>query len=137
MTQLEDLSFFVARDQSLRDEDLACLAKLTRLRNLQLGPHESDISDEGFKHLARLTSLSFLNVGGRHLTDQALRYISNMRNLWHLRITGDFTNRGLRYLEPLERLSILSITSDNAFTSRALERLRKRLPSLQNLTAIP
>jgi len=137
LTQLEDLSFFVARDQSLRDEDLACLAKLTRLRNLQLGPHESAISDAGIKHLAGLTSLRFLNAGGRHLTDRGLRYLGNMRNLWHLRITGDFTNRGLRYLEPLERLSILSITSDNAFTSRALDRLRRKLPSLQNLNVVP
>ncbi len=137
LTSLEDLTLSVRRKESLRDEDLACLAKLTRLKSLQLGPHESAISDVGIKHLAGLTSLDFLNVGGRNVSDVGLAYIGNLRNLSHLRITGDFTDRGLRSLERLERLGILSITSEKAFRNAALNRLRRNLPNLQVFNVVP
>ncbi|NQT83537.1 hypothetical protein HQ563_10955 [bacterium] len=137
LSKLEDLSLFLRRKETLRDEDLACLARLGRLKQLQLGPHESAIGDAGFKYLAGLTSLEFLNVGGRRITDRGLRYLANMRNLWHLRLRGDFTDQGLRYLEGLEGLSILSLTSENAFSKRALNRLRNSLPSLQTFNVVP
>lgn len=137
LTSLEDLSLFVRRKEGLRDEDLACLAKLTRVKSLQLGPHESEIGDVGIKHLAGLTSLDFLNVGGRHVTDTGLGYVGNLRNLSHLRVTGDFTDKGLRSLERLERLAIVSITSEKAFSNAALERLRRSLPSIQTFTVVP
>ncbi len=137
LTHLEDLTLTLEKNSAFRDEDLACLAKLTRLKYLQLCCDDSLISDEGLRHLAGVTSLEFLNIGGSKLTDRSLRYLGDMRRLWHLRITGDFTDKGLHYLEALERLGILSITSENAFSKAALDRLRKQLPNIQVLTIVP
>ena len=137
LSKLEDLSLFLRPKDALRDEDLACLGKLTQLKQLQLGPHDSAISDAGLRYLANLTSLEFLNIGGRRITDRGLQYVANMRKLGHLSITGDFTDQGLRHLEALERLSALNLTSESAFSRRALNRLRNSLPSLSMFNVVP
>jgi F-box/leucine-rich repeat protein 14 len=137
LTRLEDLSLTLSRPSGFRDEDLAGLANLTRLKNLQLCSFDSLIGDRGIQHLSGLTSLEFLNVGGCHITDGGLKCVANLRNLWHLRVTGNFTDIGLRYLEPLKRLAILSVTSENACSSAAINRLREKLPNLCTMTIVP
>ena len=135
LTQLELLRIQARKPCILGDEDLACLGKLTRLRELSLSPAE--FSDAGVKHLAGLTSLERLYLGGAGLTDEGLKYLKDMTKLDYLGLTGDFTDEGLRRLEALKGLRTLNITSENAFSSAALDRLRRELPNLQTLTVIP
>ena len=88
-------------------------------------------------HLAGLTSLERLNIGGSGLTDKGMAYLANMKNLNHLSVTGDITDRGLRHLEGLQSLRFLNITSDSACSNAAIERLRTKLPNLHTLRIIP
>jgi Leucine-rich repeat (LRR) protein len=134
LTKLEKLTINLNRNLSFRDEDLACLAKFTRLKWLQ---GVWGISDVGMAHLAGLTSMERLSVGGPGLTDKGMAYLANMKNLDNLSVTGDFTDEGLRCLETLTGLRSLNITSEGAFTNAALNRLRRRLPNLQTLNVIP
>jgi beta-lactamase regulating signal transducer with metallopeptidase domain/peroxiredoxin/Leucine-rich repeat (LRR) protein len=135
LTQLENLCISLAMTRKegvivhdqFRDEDVACLAKLTRLRWLQ---GIRGIGDAGMAHLAGLTSLERFNIGGPDLTDDGLKYLAHMKNLNHLTITGDFTDQGLRHLDGLKALSLLRIYSANNFSQEALKRLRDNLPHL-------
>lgn len=63
LTKLEHLTIESAKDSQLRDEDLACLARLSNLGDLQIvGSNRNAIGDQGLAHLAGLTSLWRLSV---------------------------------------------------------------------------
>jgi len=134
LTKLEELIIDPAKDSPLRDEDMACLAQLKNLRNLQfVWPNKNGIGDQGLKHLAGLTNLDTLVVGS-NLTDEGLGHLKNMSKLYRLTIFGDFTDQGLRHLEGLKGLSILKIDSKRPFGITALKRLRQKLPYLYSFS---
>ena len=139
LTKLEELTLRLKRTRrgrevvydALRDEDLACLAKLTNLKKLIIvSSSKSMITDAGMSHLAGLTNMGQLGIHGPHLTDQALSYLKNMKQLSSLSINGNFTYEGLRHLEGLKRLRYLKFGQDSTFSPAALGRLRKSLPNL-------
>ena len=108
LTQIENLFLHVARNSGLRDEDLACLAKLKNLKWVQIGfTKHSMITDAGMAHLAGLTALERLSVGGPELTDHGLSNLVNMKRLTQLYLTGNFTDKGLRHLEGLKAPEIV------------------------------
>ncbi|MBC8469988.1 MAG: hypothetical protein H8D56_11000 [Planctomycetes bacterium] len=115
------------------DSDLMSLSGLTNLEDLSLtGP---GIGDDGFKHLASLTNLKYLQIGGSaNLTDDGLIHLANMRRLDSLFI-GDsrITERGLAHLYPLKTLHIIQINSAIPIGGQAIARLRTELPHLQSL----
>jgi len=118
-----------AADSQLRDEDLACLAGLKNLTNLQfVWPQRMAIGDQGLKHLAGLTNLQLLVVGSK-VTDEGLGYMSNMKKLQNLTIYGDFTDQGLRQLAGLKALDFVRIRSDHPLSRDARNRLRQALPN--------
>jgi len=123
-------------DCAVHDKDLACLAKLTRLKDLRF---EGPISDTGLAHLAGLTNLSRLDIGKGdnyepRLTDAGLSYLRNLNKLERLTVNGasNFTDKGLRHLEGLTVLRYLWIRckNENPFSRRAVARLRAKLPYL-------
>ncbi|MHC4639336.1 MAG: leucine-rich repeat domain-containing protein, partial [Planctomycetota bacterium] len=131
LTRLERLIIEAHRKKGgIRDEDLACLSKHKRLKLCHLW--HTKLTDAGMAHLAGLTNLDWLGISGANLTDDGLKYLTNMRRLNNLSITGNgnFTDNGLRYLEGLKALGSLKITSKNNFSRAALVRLRKNLPNL-------
>ena len=128
LTQLEELSVSVGRESDqMRDEDLACLAGLTKLRWLQ---GVRGISDAGMAHLAGLNRLERLNIGGPGLTDTGLQYLRGMSMLESLTIDGIFSEEGLVHLEGLTSLRRLAINGLGSVREGALERLRESLPNL-------
>ncbi len=127
-TQLEDLSI---NQMPLRDEDLANLSKLSKLKRLFFD--SETVSDGGIAHLAGLTALEdFAPIVP--MTDVGLSYLANMNRLDRLQIKGDFSDEGLGHLEKLKSLRTLRITSANDFSPASLEQLQKKLPFLQSFT---
>jgi Leucine-rich repeat (LRR) protein len=137
LSKLEKLRLSLSRkgNQFVRDEDMACLKKLKNLRRLAIT--RSMITDAGIAHLKDLPNMRELHCGSPYLTDESLSYLANMKTLNSLTITGNFTDKRLRHLEGLKGLTHLNITSDNAFSNAALQRLRKKLPNLQSLKVMP
>jgi hypothetical protein len=146
LTTLVDLSLsFRTRSQdAFVDADLTGLAKLKKLRWLQIGPR--NYTDKGMAYLAQLPNIERLGIGGSGLTDEGLKYLTNMEKLNHLSILGRFdsnkrtfinggniTDKGLRYLGELKMLRFLNIYSDNKFSTAALQRLQMELPNLTSL----
>jgi peroxiredoxin len=118
------------KGSTLRDGDLACLARLTKLRWLQLGSTKLNITDAGIAYLAGLGNLDRVVLGGPGVTDRSLAVLANLPRLDLLRIGGSFTDEGLQQLEGLKGLHNLSIYSTNAFSPAATERFRKTATNL-------
>jgi hypothetical protein len=140
LTRLDYLRLKFAGDSGLRDEDMACLAKLTHLKDFQItpwAPEKNTFTDAGMAHLAALTSLRLLWVGSPRLTDKSLSYIANMKQMWNLRVSGRFTDKGLRHLEGLKYLERLRITPEQAFSETAAQRLQSSLPSVKVFQVMP
>jgi F-box/leucine-rich repeat protein 14 len=106
---------------------------LTELETLSL--YGRGIGDEGLAHLAPLTRMKYLTLGGGiELTDEGLRYLSRMRRLDSLHILESrISERGLAFLYPLKTIHILRIDTTVPIGPQALARLRMELPHLQSL----
>jgi hypothetical protein len=115
------------RSDEFRDEDMAGLAKLKRLRWLQ---GIRGINDAGMKYLAGLTEMERLNIGGPGVSDAGLAHLAGMKKLNHLTVSGHFTDAALRHLEGLESLRLLSIEPQGQVSSEGLQRLQQTIPEL-------
>ncbi|MBN2181815.1 MAG: hypothetical protein JW715_07855 [Sedimentisphaerales bacterium] len=147
LTSLEDLTFKLHKQRkgrllisdSFKDEDWACLANLTELKTLQITG--VGISNEGIKHLSSLRNLEFLNIicpGEKRINDEALKYVTNMHKLNRLYIKdGHFTDRALDYLNGLPSLSRIELTSDYAFSVRAIQDFQRKNPNVKTLRLVP
>jgi len=140
LTKLEKLTFSlkgkpvgktIVRDP-VRDEDLACLANLKRLKSFKTGyGTKGQISNAGMSYLAELTNMEWLILYGSNLTDDGLRYLANMKKLNMLFIdSGKFTDKGLHHLEDIKSLESITLAGENYFSPAALKQFRKKLPNL-------
>ena len=112
-------------------EDLAPLAKLTRLKVLTISC--SDIRGFDAALLARMPLLEDLSIANFETTDQDLKGLAKIKNLKRLQIRGDFSEEGLLGLRGLKRLSELYVTMDKPLSREARKRFRVAIPSLANL----
>ena len=149
LENLEQLTLFLHRvrkngtmdmvTESFRDEDWKCLAGLTKLSNLQITG--LGISNEGMKNLSSLNNLYFLNIicpSETKITDEALKYLVNMNKINRLHIKdGHFTDKALDYLEGLPSLTWLELTSDYAISSKAIRDFQSKKPNIDHLVLIP
>lgn len=139
LTKLEHLTIWTSHKEGMiRDEDLACLVNLKRLKWFQVSITDKKpmaaIGDKGMAYLAGLTNMERLTIGGSNLTDEGLKYLGNMKKLYLLHIIGGkLSDEGLHHLEVLKSLKILDIDAENNFSSGDLIRLRKKLPKLETL----
>jgi len=118
----------------LRDEDLACLAGLIRLREFQVAePVDKPLAftNRGLAYLHNLVNMERLTLGGPQLTDEGLAHLSAMTRLHMLNIdAGRFTDRGLQTLAQFGRLRALRLIGAHRFSPAALRRLFENLPNL-------
>jgi len=128
LTNLEKLTVGLERGESLRDGDLASLAGLKNLRQLQLTPQ--GVSNAGLRHVAGLKNLWRLGIGGDDVSDAGLAHLANLQKLTMLHIAGRFTDEALPHLARLQSLAAVTFRGDAAFTATALERLRGDRPGL-------
>jgi beta-lactamase regulating signal transducer with metallopeptidase domain len=135
LTNLEHLSMEVEDPKlrrsngAVRDTDLISIGKLKNLT--YLGFYDSALlTDEGLAHLAGMTRLERLFIGGPNITDQGLAHLARMTSLYQLNITGNFTDRGLRQLDPLIGLRYLSIKSPGGVSAKMQQHIRGNLPNL-------
>jgi len=122
----------------ITDADLACLAGLKRLKKFVIQSSvedcKMDITGQGLKHLAGLTELQNLCLGGPNLKDEDFKHFANMKKLLSLYIYGgNLTDECLKHLEALPQLRSLKIYMENDITDEALARLDKRLPNLRTI----
>ena len=93
------------------------------------------------KYLSGLKNLEFLNIQCLRelgITDKGIKYLADLPKLNRLMIMdGHFTDKSLEYLSNLPTLTSLQLTSDYAFSAKAIKNLQAKNPYIGNLQLIP
>lgn len=130
LKQLEDLQYPMTR---LHDADLAPLAGLSRLRELNLTCGEgSTVGDAGLAHLAGLRELRVLALDGpSKISNEGLTLIGGPGRLEHLSFNGSRITdlKGLAPLVGLKSLNLMQVPVDDAGLAPI-----SRFPRLMHLT---
>lgn len=123
----------------LHNSDLTCLAKLNKLKRLQLPGFGLD--DNGLKYFSGLTNLEFLNIycaGESSITDEGIKQLAGLPKLNRLMIKdGHFTDKSLEYLSGMPSLSWLELTSDFAFSNKAIKNFQAKNTNVERLQLMP
>jgi len=147
LTDLQNLTILLHRQRkgnslvsdSFKNEDWVCFDNLTKIKRLQITG--VGIADEGVRHLSGMVNIEFLNIicpGEEGITDEALKYMAGMHKLNRLYIKdGHFTDKALDYLVDMRSLSWLELTSDFAFSTKAIRDFRQKKPKITRLQLIP
>ena len=122
LEKVTELSF--SHNTRITDECLKEVAKLPRLKDL--GLWDTKITDAGRKEVAKLTQLERINLGGTKITDRGLREVSKLTKLTYLnlRYISRITNAGLKELVKCKQLRELYLghtqITDTAELQKAL-----------------
>jgi hypothetical protein len=98
----------VGMERNPTDADLALLEDLGHVRLLYLGSGGGRITDDGLRHLGKLTDLRMLILWGNPITGDGLEHLRDLKQLRHLDLSStrieDDRLSGLRGLTALERI---------------------------------
>ena len=122
------------RGSSVRDADLERFGDaLPELGGVAL--HNSQITDAGLEHLARLDNLWTVDLNGQQATRKGLAYLGDLPSLGRVRLYGrSVTNATLANFDELPNLQRLTVSNANV-TNTGLVNL-KSLPNLRQLSLI-
>ena len=113
------------------DDDLSVVKRLTDLKQLSLF-NRKRITDDGLRHLTRLSELQVLALNGTNVRGQGLQHVVHMRNLTGLTLDNTpLTDEGLRYIGELANLEWLHF-SNTRITNDGLKHIAS-LRSLEDL----
>jgi hypothetical protein len=90
------------------DEGLVHLAEMTGLEELSLGGQEK-LTGVGLKHLAKLSKVKNLYLGGTGVTDDGLAGLTGLKQLDSLSLPERIGDRGLAHLAALHNLRYLHL----------------------------
>lgn len=108
--------------RTLRDEDLAALAKLPRIERLYLA--NTPITDEGLRHVGSLRHLRRLALQGTKITDDGLAHLADLPGLEALDVQSTrTTERSLTHLRRHTELQLLRFDTWNPLSENAVRSL--------------
>jgi Leucine-rich repeat (LRR) protein len=137
LTGLEDLMLSLARRRTgsgvvsspFREQDIATLGKLTRLKRLQISHGGATSASLGY--LTGLSRLERLSIGGDGLTDEGLAHLTGLSRLNSLTLSGHFTDAALLHLQKLPDLGMLDFfRSGPVFSQAAVSDFQRNMPRL-------
>jgi hypothetical protein len=106
---------------NITDDDLWCVAGLTRLSNLMLT--RTAVTGAGFVHLRKLNGLAGLNLADTPVDDDGLAHLVGLQELRVLTLTNTrVTDAGMKHVAALKGLQWL-LMSDTAVSDAGLEQL--------------
>jgi internalin A len=136
ISQLHNLKYLWSNSSSgspLTDQSLYSICTLTNLEELHIGG--KGFSDEGMKHIAKLTKLKRLSIfRASQLTDKGMTELASLESLTDLNLGCRVSISGLKSLnklKKLKRLHLRDVHQDNSILDISgltkLERLRLSL----------
>ena len=119
---------------AVTDADLAAVAQLPRLRELNL--RETLVSDPGLEAVAGLGNLEFLGLTGTLVTDAGLQHLAGLQQLRFLTLGHTIvTDAGLESLAGCSRLEALNLKGTEV-TAAGVARLQRRLPECRIISDV-
>ncbi len=106
----------------LTDEDMPLIAQFPSMKCLIFS--QSDITDNGFRHLSSLGALEELYANETLITDDGLQWIAQLPNLRALALPRGVTDTGLRRLSGLANVESITAAGPG-ITDKAVETLLK------------
>ena len=95
--------------------------------------HNTQITDEGLKEVAKLTHLIELDLlGSNQLTDKGLKELSSLQRLETLGLPGKITDEGLKLVTEFNQITTLGLKDCSQITDSGLRELTK----LNNLSSL-
>jgi Leucine-rich repeat (LRR) protein len=139
LAHLEDLTLDLQRrrvgttvvTEPFREQDIAALGKLTRLKRLQIS--HGGATDASLRYLTSLSRLERLSLGGGGLTDDGLAPLASLSRLTSITLSGRFTDKALQHLQKLPELGFLSFLSGAKFSEAAVNEFWRDAPALTSL----
>jgi len=91
--------------------------------------NDTKITDDGLKHLKKLSKLQSLYLDTNKVTDEGLKHLEGLTNLQTLHLDANkVTDEGLVHLEGLTNLQSLSLINTKV-TDEGVEKLQKAIPN--------
>ena len=116
--------------RNLDDKGLAKVGALER-QVILLNLRDTQITDAGMPHLAKLTQLQRLHLERTAVTDAGLAYLSELKELTYLNLYGTkISDQGLRHLINLRKLENVYLWETDV-TDAGCAALQKSLPGLR------
>jgi hypothetical protein len=143
LTQLDNLEITLhsVRQQdktevydSFKEQDLAFLSNLNNLTGISI--RGRGITDNTTKYLTGLKSPKFLTIstcGETKMTDESIKGLTDLKQLYLINIAGHFTDKSLEYLSGMPALRSLTLTSDIALSSKAIRTFKQKNPNVTDL----
>ena len=120
---------FQLTGESVTDEDVAPVAGLSNVHELQLG--RTSVTDAGLAHIKGLAALSRLHLENTKVGDAGLAHLKGFKELTYLNLFGTaVSDAGLKHLTGLKNLKNLYVWQTKV-TEAGAERLRKALPGVE------
>ena len=124
INELPDVEELCVRGPNFKDDGLACVRTLTKLRKISL-IHADQITDAAFDHLETLPCLRELRVEWTPISDISVERIARLSGLEKLLISSTaVTDVGLGHLKQMQCLRSLQIHNSKQVSGACLEQLR-------------
>lgn len=117
------------RSDAVTVDGLSCIASLTSLTHLTLGP--TNVTDDTLSFLSPLTRLQCLCIYGTNITDKGIAHLSILRALKYLDLADSaISDRSLPVLSELTSLKTLFL-NETQISSDGVEELKSALPGCE------
>jgi hypothetical protein len=126
--------FLTIPDRELSpNQTIEYVKDLSFLRAL-IWDRRGELEDAGLEHFGRLTSLEELRLNRTKITDKGLRYLKGLSRLTKLSLADsvNITNEGLKALTGLTQLEELDVTGTKV-DRQGIDELKKKLPKLKKI----
>lgn len=139
VSHLPHLKEFYAIWCPINGDGLVHFINLRELETLDL--HATHIDDRALKHIAQLKTLKYLDLTATSrlgpgkfdmygaMTDEGLTLVATLPNLETLRISGKFTDEGIKKLVELKKLQRMELNSHNV-TAAGIQWLQNAMPEV-------
>ena len=135
LSGLETLEILHLGGTDITGNGLAHIASLTNLKKLNIGgayQKASLIDDNGLKHLANLNNLEELVLSDTQISDDGLANLSNLKSLQSIYLfQTNISDEGLQHLEGLSALTTLRVMRTK-ITDEGAEAFHAKMPNLKN-----
>jgi hypothetical protein len=121
LPQISKLEYLYVNGHCINDYTLSKLSKLSNFKSLEaafyagLDRQERPLTDEGFRHLAKIQTLERLSIIGIKITDEGMEHLGELTNMKSIFLSGfiNITHKGFSQLSSLRNLENLDFEPRN------------------------